>query len=262
MAVVDTFVVPTPQLAPLTRAATHPMSSAVPAAARFQVLVLRSFELRADNQVVAVPQNVQRVLAFLAVRGRPQLRTTVASTLWMDTTEDRASANLRTALWKVRQQLGDLVRASGAQLEIAAGVDIDLASAVAQAKRLIGPGTTLDERDTDPELLGGDLLPEWDEDWILFERERIRQLRIHALEALCRRLSAEGRHGEAIDAGQAAVAAEPLRESSHGALISAHLAEGNVCEARRQYRVCCELFSEDLQLEPSAELRSLVFVDD
>ena len=65
---------------------------------------------RADGRAVAVTQNAQRVLAFLAVRGRPQLRTTVASTLWMDTTDDRASANLRTALWKVRQQLGDLVR--------------------------------------------------------------------------------------------------------------------------------------------------------
>jgi DNA-binding SARP family transcriptional activator len=238
------------------------MSTAAPTPARFQVLVLRSFELRADGRVVAVSQNAQRVLAFLAVRGRPQLRTTVASTLWMDTPNDRASANLRTALWKVRQQLGDLVRTSSAQLEIAPGVDVDLAAAVAQAKRLIGPGATLDERDTDPELLSGDLLPEWDEDWILFERERMRQLRIHALEALCRRLSAAGRHAEAIDAGQAAVAAEPLRESSHGALISAHLAEGNVCEARRQYRVCCELLSEDLQLEPSIELRALASVDD
>jgi hypothetical protein len=38
--------------------------------------------------------------------------------------------------------------------------------------------------DLNRELNAADLLPAWDEDWVLIERERIRQLRTHALNAL------------------------------------------------------------------------------
>jgi DNA-binding SARP family transcriptional activator len=77
---------------------------------------------------------------------------------------------------------------------------------------------------------------------VLVERERFRQLRLHALEALCRRLTGDGLHAEAVDAGIAAIAAEPLRESAHRALMSAHVAEGNRGEAMRQTSsaaTCC-----------------------
>ena len=76
------------------------------------------------------------------------------------------------------------------------------------------PGYRACGSDTSSDSLRGDLLPDWDEDWIQFERERLRQLRVHALEALCRRLSECGRHEEAVDAGQATMAAEPLREAA------------------------------------------------
>ena len=49
--------------------------------------------------------------------------------------------------------------------------------------------------------LKGEILPDWYDDWLLLERERIRQLRLHALEAIrCTRLTAAGRFGEAIEA--------------------------------------------------------------
>jgi two-component SAPR family response regulator len=106
--------------------------------------------------------------------------------------------------------------------------------------------------------LSGDLLPDWDEEWIQFERERLRQLRVHALEALCHRLSAAGRHAEAIDAGQAAVAAEPLRESAQKTLIAAHLAEGNLCEARRQFGLYRDVLWDSLCLSPSEDLQAML----
>lgn len=220
--------------------------------------VLRGFELQVDGRVITVPSNVERMVAFLAVRERPQLRTKVAATLWMDTAEPRAAANLRTCLWKSRRALGEAVLVTGSYMALAASVDVDLSRVVAQAKRLIGTADDLRESDADAEALIGDLLPDWDEDWILFERERLRQLRVHALESLCRRLSASGRHGEAVDAGQAAVAAEPLRESAQRALIAAHLVEGNRCEARRQYEQYRELLREAMGIEPSTSLHAIV----
>jgi DNA-binding SARP family transcriptional activator len=229
-------------------------------AASTSLSVLRGFEVRAGSDVIALPFNGQRLVAYLAVRERPQLRATVASSLWLDTTEARAAANLRTALWKIRQLQDGLVQSTGNYLSLGANVDVDLARLLAQARRLISP-LEFDPSDADAETLSGDLLPDWDEEWIQFERERLRQLRVHALEALCRRLSQAGRHAEAIDAGQAAVAAEPLRESAQRTLIAAHLAEGNFWEARRQFGLYRDVLWESLRLPPSEELQMMLTRD-
>jgi hypothetical protein len=73
---------------------------------------------------------------------------------------------------------------------------------------------------------GGELLPGWYEDWVLVERKRLRQLRMHALEALAEKLTEAGRYGVAMPAAYAAVRADPVRESAHRAVVRVHLAEG------------------------------------
>lgn len=222
--------------------------------------LLGGFELRASRHPVKLPHNAQRVLAFLAVRERPQPRLTVAGSLWLDTTEDRAAANLRTALWKIRQLAGPAVRCGGGSLSLAPELQVDLTWLCTHARQLLHTDALAAEPDerTDLTALAGDLLPDWDEDWIRFERERLRQLRVHALESLCGRLSRSGRHAEAVDAGQLAVAVEPLRESAQRALINAHLAEGNRCEAMRQYAIYRDVLWEALEIRPSEELGALV----
>jgi DNA-binding SARP family transcriptional activator len=232
-----------------------------PESRTWRLSLLSGFELRVGPDLVVLPTNVQRVIAFLGVRERPQLRATAASTLWLDTTETRAAANLRTALWKLKQRRDGLVRVDGAYLSLAPEIDIDLARLMAQARRLVNPDERFALSDADSSALCGDLLPDWDEDWIQFERERLRQLRVHALESLCQRLSGCGRHAEAIDAGQSAVAVEPLRESAQRVLIAAHLAEGNVCEARRQYARYRDLLWDSLRIPPSTDLRVLVHAE-
>jgi two-component SAPR family response regulator len=70
--------------------------------------------------------------------------------------------------------------------------------------------------------LSSDLLPDWYDDWMIFEAEEWRQLRLHALEALATgRLPAE-RFGDAAEAALAAIHAEPLRESARAVLIRIH----------------------------------------
>jgi DNA-binding SARP family transcriptional activator len=106
--------------------------------------------------------------------------------------------------------------------------------------------------------LSDDLLPGWDEDWLVVEREHHRQLRLHALEMLSDTLCRERRYGEALSAALAAVAGEPLRESSHRRVIQAHLAEGNPAEALRQYEIYRRLVRDELGLAPTEEIRGLV----
>ena len=64
--------------------------------------------------------------------------------------------------------------------------------------------------------------------------------------------------GPAIEAGLAAVAGEPLRESARRALIRAYLAEGNQAAAVLQYRRFHSLLDRELGLAPSRSLGSLV----
>lgn len=216
--------------------------------------------MRLDGAVVALPSTGERLLALLAIRARPLHRLIVATTLWTDTTDCRAAANLRTTLWRTRRSVGDCVEFHGPMIGLSSRVQVDLVDFVKQTRRLFSDDTCLSREDCDTTQLDGDLLPDWDEEWVLFERERMRQLRIHALEALCEKLTLAGHAGPAIQAGLAAVAAEPLRESAQRILIAAHLHEGNVSEARRQYDVYRERLRGTLGIEPSAGLQALVGV--
>jgi DNA-binding SARP family transcriptional activator len=110
--------------------------------------------------------------------------------------------------------------------------------------------------DWNPEALS--LLPGWYDDWVIVERERLRQRLLHALEAVCYRLSEAGRHAELVEAALRVVELDPLRESGQRALISAHLAEGNVIEAWRTYAACRQVLKTELGLAPSIELTRLV----
>jgi len=220
--------------------------------------LLESFQLECNGEAVDIPVSAQRLVAFLAVHQRPLLRTYVAGSLWLDSSEERAHANLRSALWRLRQG-GHVVECRGPHLRLAPDVDVDLHRAVHLAHAQINGSTTTSEVSTQLRLLlTGDLLPGWFDEWIAVERERLRQLRLHALEALCERLTGLGRFGEAIDVGLAAVAAEPLRESAHRALISAHLREGNTVEAARQYNAYRQLLWAALSVRPSPQLEAMV----
>lgn len=55
-------------------------------------------------------------------------------------------------------------------------------------------------------VLDHDLPPTWDEEWLVIDRERQRQLRMHALEALSVSLCRTERYGDAITAALAACA--------------------------------------------------------
>jgi DNA-binding SARP family transcriptional activator len=103
-----------------------------------------------------------------------------------------------------------------------------------------------------------ELLPGWYEDWVVLEAESWRQLRLHALEASAGVLAGARRFGEAVCAAQAAVCADPLRESPHAALIRVHLSEGNQSEAVREFERYRERLGAALNLEPTPGLRALL----
>ncbi len=225
---------------------------------RPRLTLLDAFELSHGSEPVSLCLPVQRLLALLALRGRPTRRAYVAFTLWTDSSEGRAFGSLRSALWRLRRDGHRLVEETNGRLRLAPAVHVDVHEATEAAHRLLDPAGEIDDADRDRVFLGGELLPDWYDDWVALERERFRQLRIHALERLCERLTSEHRFTEAVETGLAAVEGEPLRESAHRVLIHAHLAEGNAAEALRQYRIFRRLLRDRLGLEPSGQMDALV----
>ena len=216
------------------------------------------FEVRYAAAPLALPLGAQRVLAFLAFAQRPLLRRYVAEVIWPDTTGDRAAANLRSALWRLRQPGFELIQCIGPQLGLASGLKVDLHLVTAQIERILTVGAELGEGDYDARPLSGDILTGWYDDWVLLERDRHLQRRLHALEALSERLVAMGRLRAAVEAAHAAVAGEPLRETAQLALVRAYLAEGNRPAAILQYQSYRELLRDAMGLEPSDLLTSVV----
>lgn len=239
----------------------QPRSRLLPAPTR--LCLLGGFNLVVQDASVELPIHAQRVLAYLSIvrpTTRGHLRASLADRLWGSVPGERAYASLRTALWRIRRADPQLVRASRETVRLDESVDIDVRRCVAQAGRLLTDDEEedLEPRDTDLSALRADLLPGWDEDWLLLERERIRQVQIHALEALAHRLRRRGRHLEAIEAAFAAIAEEPLRESAHAALIDIFLAERNVAQARSQLDRYAALLWSELAIRPSLELTNRV----
>lgn len=223
--------------------------------------VLGSFQFRAGDTASALPSGSQRLLALLALRDRSVTRLMIAGTLWPDSSEQHASASLRSALTRLRGEARAAVDVADLDINLASGVLVDIRESKAFAHRLLEPNAPhLAPEATAAAVasLSADLLPDWYEDWVLIETAEWRQLRLHALEAMAANLAAEGRWAEAIAAAQAAIRGEPLRETSHAALIRVFLAEGNQTEAIGQFNRYRALLNEELSLEPTSHISDLV----
>jgi DNA-binding SARP family transcriptional activator len=206
----------------------------------------------------ALGKAAQRLLALLAVHAGALARWQAAQLLYPQATDAHATSNLRAVLWRLQRCCPTLLTVTQTEVRLAAGVRVDYWAAVPVASRLLDRTAAFDAAGLAGALradLREDLLPGWPELWLVPERERFHQLRLHALEALCTRLTRAGWHGAAVDAGLAVVSADPLRESARGALIDAYLAEGNACEAVRQYDAFCVLLHAELGLQPTSALR-------
>lgn len=237
----------------------QPQGSATRKEQEATVCLLDGPVVRRGSSLISIPDASQRVFAYVALREGRVDRRAVAGILWPECPESRASGNLRTALWRLRASDADLMTTDGHWLTLTPHTRVDVTSLRRWAGRLISGRHERDDLTlTRLDACLAELLPGWYEDWVLFERERLRQRTLHALQLLSARLSEERRHAEAVEAAMSAVGLEPLRDSAQRALISAHLAEGNVAEARRALDRYAALLASELGVQPSREILALL----
>ena len=223
--------------------AAHPRS--------IRLVLLGGFSLVVDGREVELAPMTERIVALLALAGRTS-RARIAGTLWPDASEQHASACLRSGIWRANRAVPAVITSTRFTLDLGPGVEVDV------HRFLTVAATGLDSQSLTPasDALGtlehgGDLLPEWDDEWLLADRERLRQVHLHVLEEQAERLSRARRYAPALDAAFAALVTDPVRESTHRTIIRIHLAEGNPTVARRAYLACRRVLRRDLGIEPS-----------
>jgi predicted ATPase/DNA-binding SARP family transcriptional activator len=226
----------------------------------FSLRLFGPFEVCLNGQ--ALPRLRSRkghhLLACLALRhGRDVKRSWLAGTLWPDSSEAPAFANLRNTLSDLRPALG----AAAARLRSPtphtlcldlAGAEVDLLAFDDAIER--GDTASLQEAVS---LYRGALLEGWAEEWTFREREQREQAYLRALESLAAEALGQGQPEAAEGYLRRAVAVEPLRESAQRGLMEALSAGGNYGAAVEVYRELRLLLHRELNAEPDPETQAL-----
>jgi DNA-binding SARP family transcriptional activator len=108
------------------------------------------------------------------------------------------------------------------------------------------------------ELYGGTLLPEFLDDWVVAQQQRLNEQYFQVLRQLVEHLEGIGELDRALQVARRAVAADPLREEAHGELMRLQIAAGQPSAALRQYRELERLLKQELDTVPGAAARALV----
>jgi DNA-binding SARP family transcriptional activator len=232
--------------------------------ARLELMLLGGFQARlVPGGAINLPtRKAKALLAYLALpAGRPHARDKLAALLWGDVPESRARSSLRKALFWLRQALTDTkaVMADAETVELRAGAaSID----VGEFERRVAEGsaTALAEA---ADLYQGDLLagltlrePPFEE-WLVGERERLRELLVKALARLLTHQLQAGRTDSAILTAVKLLAVDPLQEPVHRTLMRLYTEAGRRGAALRQYQACVTFLERELRTQPEEATKAL-----
>jgi class 3 adenylate cyclase/DNA-binding SARP family transcriptional activator len=239
-----------------------------------RVRLLGRFAVESDGVVVADAELGNRkarlLLKLLAVRhGRHVAMDAIIEALWGERVPAKAVENVATLVSRLRTTLGtDVIEGgrAGYRLVVPLGCTVDVedaerlveeaegrldsgqpalaATAAAQALEVLGTGGPLEE-----ETAGGEWLDELRRD---LER-LVRRARV----AGWRASAGVGEHRRALALAEEAVAADPLDEEAHRAVIVAYHRLGEPGEALAAYERVRTVLVEELGTDPGAQTQAL-----
>lgn len=205
-----------------------------------------------QGRTVLLERKPAALLAYLALEG-PTPRSKLAGLLWPESSEASARNNLRQTLFTLRRYPGLFEGSDPLSLSPLVHSDVtELQSLVASGHGhplLEHPGELLQGHDYDD-------CPEFEE-WLIYERERLQELRIEALNLITERLEREGKLAEALSWAQKLLEEDPVSEAAHRRVMRLHYLLGDRAAALRAYVRCVEVLQRELGVEPLEETRTL-----
>ncbi len=216
------------------------------------------------------PPKVSSLLAYLLLRREhPASRDQAAFSLWPNIPEAEARSNLRRHLHLLRRSLPQTspdipwVNADHESLQwnLYSNYQLDLLVFDETAKRansiIDRPNEKISLLQSAVNVYSDDLLEGFYEDWVLIERERLRNQYVNVLENLAAAQEATGDTRGAITTSKNLLINDPLREEVHRQLMQLYYWAGDRAAALRQYEECKRLLWEKFNVVPMAETRAI-----
>ncbi len=222
----------------------------------------------ADRQVTSLnTMRLQSLLAYLVLhRDVPQQRQHLAFLFWPDATEAQARNNLRQLLHQFRQAFPAVEHFLSANTHTlhwhsATPFHLDVAE-FEQALTLADAATRSNDQHVLQVALGqadnlyrGELLPDCYDEWILPERERLRQRHLQALEQLLRLFEGQGDTATAIRYTQRLIGLDPLSEDLYRHLMRLFALKNDRASALHVYHTCVTILQREMGVDPDPVTR-------
>ena len=247
--------------------------------ARLAISLLGHFQVKlADRHVTQFEADSARALLTCLVMNveSPFRRDMLAGLLWPERPDAAARHNLRQALNRLRNAIGDreaippflqITRqiiqfnpASDYWLDVAAFTDLLAASAELQRRRPELCRSCVRLLQKAAELYGGDFLVGFSlgnnipfEEWLVMEREHLRRQALEAFHQLAIYHEKCGEYAQAEHYARRQIELEPWREEAHRQLIRALALSGRRSEALAQYEICQRMLAKELGVGPTVE---------
>ncbi|MBI5566701.1 MAG: AAA family ATPase, partial [Chloroflexi bacterium] len=215
-------------------------------------LLLGSTPLRFNAPPKTLP-----LLAYLVLhRTRPIAREQAAFALWPDERENVARANLRRHLHQLVHALPETnvpwIISTGRALHW--NTQAELWLDVAEFERLSADLQTLSQAVA---LYCGDLLESVCEDWLFFERERLRELYVSDINQLIAAHRSRRDYARAIGYAQQLLMRDPLREDIVRQVLALRYESGDRAGALHEYERFAQLVQHELAIAPMPETQAL-----
>ncbi|MBI5714097.1 MAG: tetratricopeptide repeat protein [Chloroflexi bacterium] len=218
-----------------------------------RLYLLDSFRIERDSKTIHLPtRKVESLLAYLALFPGQHSCEQLAALLWGDSTDEQARHSLRTALAAISKALDDALIADRESVQLNPDMNFWI-----DVKEIEG----LEIRDSSnlQSLISNyhDLLPNFYDEWIVRERERLRAIYLDALLQLAQHNRSSSDYARAIETAQRVLAADRANEKAHQHLMFCFAVQGDRIAALKQYDEYTKILREDLNTPPSSETTAL-----
>ena len=187
----------------------------------------------------------------------PISRDSLAFLLWPDVSEAEARANLRRHLYELRRILPPAPPDQPWVISTNSTVQWNPAGAswvdVLEFQQLVAQ-KALEQAIA---LYEGDFLPDLYEDWIIAERERLRELYFTALSQLMNLARQGGNHKQAMSYARHVLNLDPLREDVTREMVALRYETGDRPGAIQEYQRFVQLLKKELGVSPMPETVAL-----
>ncbi|MFN7931237.1 MAG: bacterial transcriptional activator domain-containing protein [Blastocatellia bacterium] len=232
------------------------------------------FHMKYEEQVWYGPESskANELLCYLLAHpATPHRRETLAGLLWGDYSGLQSKKCLRQALWQLQSGYVAFLGATSEPLITTTPewVRINASAQLWEDITLFEQAYAALPRDAAltadiaahlhqaVEVYQGEPFAGLDEDWCLFERERLQNMYLVMLDKLLVYSERQQAYDAALDYGARLLRHDPANERTHQHLMRIHYLAGDRTEALRQYERCVIALREELDVRPSGTTAAL-----